>query len=1770
MTSELAEFFATLLRIATFVVDVTLTLLCTILLLLASLLPWRLPFIVRELATAHELTLRKFQGQASRQFFLSLVDVVVFAIVMPSFLWPLRWHGMVEVLQRAWTNHRCDDDEDRDAYYNSGYRFETRVEWLGHAFESYADVVLFPLVLIYCISPWRWTLHLDVLRKKYVLRISVVRNWAAWEGFNAVIDMPFVLLGLASVVLPTRIQAFISVLIHRHHFRDHRTADCDARVYLAMLPLLSVVDLLSGTMALVALINPLRCGSFLRSSYAKWNLLEESLRMTPQLQEILRWNAPLRSIALRSGLASLLDLLLLPLGLVVCITVYRAGPLIATLRAAVGSDDVAPAWPMGTSEDLPISRVHQMVLKQSALLLCDLLILPSFILVRLTCYRYPFIKLQREELRNSWGAVAHHVAVFVNSLVLIHDLLLAICALPVLLTLYRLPKVYRLLRLRVVSPLAPLLPEAEAASGTDGAESGIEADLELARNGTQTRIRIWKEIGHLLLDLPLLPLLLILLLTLWRADLVLEQCWRAENDWQRRTSVILEFVFLLRDILGFLALLVVLVTLLRMPKVLLDIYSQRARRVRRNLTPRFTLQHVTLRSGNPGNHQNPGSDGRLVVEVQGVQENDRHLKDLGIIRINVISKSFWDEIGRVFGSSVASLGRALLPFTLKDGKHVKYSDFLPEEAKIDLRLGGRELKSKLLQLDGSIAMCVQLEHRPPQGEEEILAQLPIPAHLLQEAVNRPGEDIQVPEELMTAAPETVCGELLSGAGIRNAMWLCALSELWQLVLDVVHLLLFFFLALAPWRLMQCIYFAGQPSEVWHGTLAKLLSSLLLAKEAMLQLFRRRLEPLLNAAAKDPPQRTSEKLGEVASQLLRQLPMVSARSERALLSELERCQSDVAVSFVQKVKTYSLLQNAVSSYWPGLTLGANLQLTHQCFNPQEHALVIEQISGAQSRADELLFSLAAEVQAASREFKAFYDGAGFLGNACQKPLSEHRRMVQIFAYEVLKDYGTLLLGLLLVLSVYRLPSVLRDLQRHQGDFVHRARMVLNCQVRLLLWDLWMLFTALLASLLALVTLVRALEFLRVAFLHCGSLEELRREALNATKDALDSLGELLLLLTFWDTYKTLVYATIFAILLPAWGLILLPIPLRILIWLAFCILPFVTSQIACLAAYGLTVILFFTMALVRKGSGMPSGAAHLKTLRLTGMNALVLLSILLDAALLSSAFNVNEVEAVLKSTSCWYVASGVTIAWLVVMSMPHAMSQDGCLQSGKFHVGLQLLRRCLLPAALVFIFHLDDREKQRLACLWLAFLSFTAVLGLDLLSQDHLPDSIGLDLVQPPAFLSGLLFLQLLFATLKILVGHLPWLPCVAAALCFLWVLLFQSIGGVGGPLWIFPLQLTASVVVFWFALSKNFLLDGMLEGGLAVLLVLCIVAMITCECLALHRRKSAMEKAGVAKVLQQILEKLSKKGRLLNEAQLPNASNLSTSNLSTLSPIEVAKTLENFEDATRMECLTAGFLQQRKEWLSKLRIGRNDYDVVAECGHRLLEGVCVPPSTVQIFLLLKRKSGRRIPTAIWQMILEYVSDVRYVSKMFAPIVNHFGLGGPGKHLLRAWHIMETLGHRNKAISAAMAITESQSLSHDIAQVGLVVTVGSPSESLEPSWRGRIVFFGRRGVYVENLETSAQTMISFKSGRLQVEKQPLQERIQEDLQRWWLEAENLYGHRCGLKTTEARTRRLHWFSCCWCCRRRRHADAQENTKGGSFSVPRRLCSGCPAVEFPASG
>lgn len=101
--SELDEFFGTLLRIARFVLDFTLTVLCILLLLCALVVPWRFPMILHTF-WRKPLSLKKFQSKCAEQFFISICDVLVFAFAAPSFIWVLRWH--LPSIKKAWTHDK--------------------------------------------------------------------------------------------------------------------------------------------------------------------------------------------------------------------------------------------------------------------------------------------------------------------------------------------------------------------------------------------------------------------------------------------------------------------------------------------------------------------------------------------------------------------------------------------------------------------------------------------------------------------------------------------------------------------------------------------------------------------------------------------------------------------------------------------------------------------------------------------------------------------------------------------------------------------------------------------------------------------------------------------------------------------------------------------------------------------------------------------------------------------------------------------------------------------------------------------------------------------------------------------------------------------------------------------------------------------------------------------------------------------------------------------------------------------------------------------------------------------------------------------------------------------------------------------------------------------------------------------------------------------------------------------------------------------------------
>ena len=148
---------------------------------------------------------------------------------------------------------------------------------------------------------------------------------------------------------------------------------------------------------------------------------------------------------------------------------------------------------------------------------------------------------------------------------------------------------------------------------------------------------------------------------------------------------------------------------------------------------------------------------------------------------------------------------------------------------------------------------------------------------------------------------------------------------------------------------------------------------------------------------------------------------------------------------------------------------------------------------------------------------------------------------------------------------------------RASFTDRLRQAVAHQAWLLALDAWHLVTAVLASLLALVTLVRALDFLAEAALRATSLREVRILALRCAWDAIREIWELLSLFIVWRMYRCIVRAAVFGLLLPASCLVDIPPRLQMLSWVVLCSLPWTlpgTKPWMALALACLSLLPFF--------------------------------------------------------------------------------------------------------------------------------------------------------------------------------------------------------------------------------------------------------------------------------------------------------------------------------------------------------------------------------------------------------------------------------------------------------------------------------------------------------------------------------------------------------------------------------------------------------------------
>lgn len=1258
----------------------------------------------------------------------------------------------------------------------------------------------------------------------------------------------------------------------------------------------------------------------------------------------------------------LLDIITLPCLLLVFIFHYRWPPV----RKSMGESDY-----------------HGVVIVHFVLVCLDILVLPCLILVLVTWYRW-------HELRKSFpsGEVnllcEYNAAAIKNMLVIIHDAVLFLLCTVLIVTIYRAPRVK------------------EVMSSKDE-----KADARCA---------IWTELGQLLADLPFFPLLVVLIVTGWRADIIIADLRKSTDDCSRRITILYHTALLLRDLVGFLVVAVLLVTLARFPKFLLTLWSKRSRPAKGQ--PRLTATKATFLM--PRSVYEPAT-----LKIHATQAEARRREDIGRLCLNLVSADLFDEVKRIVGQALVDFGRGFLPLKVTDGNWLNYNDVLDSTCEVTFRFHASrtqrdKVEDPLSRMNGDICACAQLEHVYPDGQNEVLLRLAIPLRIVQQMISQPGQEVELPQEVFEpGAAEKLCGKLVEGAGIRDGMWICAFTQLKELLLDALHIPFFVLTAIAPWRLPSCVWLLCSPESAWYKYVARRFIRMSNLYDEFARMYRYDLEPTLNSSMKKHGPKIEAK--DIDFSLGNRYPSQKRTyMETWMTTEL----SYSAATLPQLYEVHSTLREAVKAYWPSLVFAANVEQMQKRIDANEHAYLLHEIVSTQQRADVLLSASATRLQSSEASI-ASGRGCGLLG----KPDGVQRRLTRLFAARAFADWAVILLAVLLILTVYRLPSIAKDTMR-KGDATRgdRLRLAIYNHATLFVWDLWNFFTAVFASFLALITLLRFLEFLEDVIRSCSSFVEVREAGFSRAKEALFAFYELLTLVLLWKTYTFLVRATVFVLLMPSSGIKGCKPWVRMLLWTCLCSLPWILPRPE------LCLVPMFVLALISLISGHAREErdkvhAIFGGVRFTMPNLMVLVGLGSDAAFLVYAPAMSS----LCTEASLVVAIVVGILYLLAVTVPIAVEGYGeeddlqlkLRKSALYHAAVQLLRRCaMIPTAAVLLAHIVDRSRiSRFAELLLLFVVATCTLGHELQGTEHMPLSLGLDIILPPVYLSGMAFTQMLLLVSERFSSNIL-LRIGVAALAPIWAFTYRYIArrsaadaeesSMDEPKWLPALRESAAVVPLMYCvlvwMSKA--AGQSYNQHLVALSAFSLLGIITAGRLVFgykESRRIMQEKASRAGI-PKVFAALASRGALLCRAAEAEGFGDKLSTLAVASPTSsaaAAAALEEFEKHVRVERLSEGFLKNHSSWVEQLRVGRGSFETVVSLAEELLREMQTPPDRLLTIMALKKScaASKRIGAPIWTMIMQMVGGTHPLDRLTKPMVGMFIPGDPCGHLKVARQMM---------------------------------------------------------------------------------------------------------------------------------------------------------------------
>ena len=361
--------------------------------------------------------------------------------------------------------------------------------------------------------------------------------------------------------------------------------------------------------------------------------------------------------------------------------------------------------------------------------------------------------------------------------------------------------------------------------------SGWRTTTLLARmrekKGVAKRKAVLKQLGALVVDLPFVLMGLLVLLTLWRAPLLIADAREEPVDGGRprkgrgrykplkelRGVIAFQFACLLRDLPCFGLLLLLAATLYRLPPTLLKLRAATKRLLLDPVAHPPELAALTARAA-----LTPKGALRLVL---------RGTKPAGFaptrLSLALGGASFWEKAEEAFGGT-AAIGKTFLPLQLTS-KHLRPGSLKEgeSEAALDITIGaGRKAVERglaKLVACGDPVITLQLAHGRGAGLAVQLrfkpshAQAALGVTPQASAAEADAEGLRELGLDLASSSRSAAGEV---PWLQDAFWSVVLAEALILARDVTHAALGLALALAPWRQLQLLARLLEPKAAWAG------------------------------------------------------------------------------------------------------------------------------------------------------------------------------------------------------------------------------------------------------------------------------------------------------------------------------------------------------------------------------------------------------------------------------------------------------------------------------------------------------------------------------------------------------------------------------------------------------------------------------------------------------------------------------------------------------------------------------------------------------------------------------------------------------------------------------------------------------------------------------------------------------------------------------------------------------------------------------------------